>query len=389
MAIETLNSFLLFLILPHLLTYLLYFVLKYTQLLYICIRATFRISSTFFKRLRTRPLSLAVDYSALTRGDPVDLNLIDVVLFSISLFYFCCCFCCCCCTKENLCCKAWKKAKHYRSKLDRWMIKILLGKQEGVVERFEDYKNDELDDDGLPKLYIRNKLLTPYEANVLALLIITFGILIAVTAFDLFFLDITHTCSENPKIYCFLINLTNLALNGSESDLNITNERITDCQYYWNNENISATFLCFRWAYKSEITSGAVGGLITIFRITVMITTGLFIGCCEKAIENPSKRDRNMFWIHIFRNLLALIVGCVEVTFAITFALTVQASLNSEEDSGSDMLGLLFQKHGNQVILIFGILGTCLLLPVEEYARSSIEQEHSSEEHQLNPSGND
>ena len=383
MAIETLNNFLLFLILPHAFTYVFYILLKYVQLLYATVRATYTICKRFVID-RTKS-SLVNAYSALTREDSADfsLNLIDVILFGISLFYFCCCCCCCCCTKENICCKAWKEAKYYRSKLDRWMIKILLGKQEGVVERFKDsYKNDELDGNRLPKLYIHNKLLTPYEANVLALMIITFGLLIAVTAFDLFFLDITHTCSENPKIYCFVTNLTIFAVNGS---VNITNERVTDCQYYWNNENISATFLCFRWAYNLEITGAAIGGLITMFRITVMITTGLIIAGLEKCIE---KSADTIIWIHIIRNFLAVLVGCLEVSLAVGFAFSI-VSINSEEDSGSDMLTIFFQKHGNKVVLIIGIIGTCLLLPLEEYARSSTKQEHSSEEHQLNPSAYD
>ena len=251
------------------------------------------------------------------------------------------------------------------------MIKILLGRQEGVVERFEDsYMNDELDRDGIPRLYIRNKLLAPYEVNVLALLIITFGIIIAITVFDIFFLDITHTCAENPKIYCFITTLT---VNGSRSDLNNTNERITDCQKYWNNEDITATFTCFRWAMDFKITTAAVGGLITFFRYTVKITTGLLIACLEvlQSCSTPCCKKVVSFCAHHItkiRRVLATLVGFIEIGLAMFVGSNFVYYYNEDE---TDEFTNFFYKNGNQLVLFCGIIATCLLLPLEDYASST------------------
>ena len=124
-----------------------------------------------------------------------------------------------------------------------------------MVKRFNTYKDDEYID-GIPTLYIHNKRLTPGEISVLALLIITFLLLILITAFDLFFINIAYVCTSNPGIYCFV------------TDLNITNKRITDCQH-WNESEV--TIVCFQWAYNSKATIAAVGGLLTFFQYTVRI----------------------------------------------------------------------------------------------------------------------
>ena len=94
--------------------------------------------------------------------------------------------------------------------LQRSIIKLLLGREASMVKRFHTYKDDEYIN-GIPTLYIHNKRLTPGEISVLALLIITFLLLIPITVFDLFFINITYICTSNPGIYCFV------------TDLNITN----------------------------------------------------------------------------------------------------------------------------------------------------------------------
>ena len=348
MAFETFSDFLLFILWPHYITYLFYVMVKYTQFVFAKIAAT--------------------------KG----YDLIDILLFLLSFLWCCCCCCCCCCycteDEENICSLSWKKAMHYRLVLDRSLIKLLLGKQDGVVERFNTYRNDELDDDDLPKLYTRNKELTPYEAYLLALLIFTFGILIGITAFDLYFLDITHSCTEDPALHCFVARLEYLSANATELDQNVTNERVTDCQYWTANDNISVGFTCFRWAFNSEITIAAVGGLITLFRIAVTVTTGILISCSEKLISRSTDMNGTIKKIKAVRVLIASIAGIIEMFLALTFGISFAYLLSSDE---SNPVTRFYRMHGNQLVLIFGILGTCLFLPLEEYARSSIEQRRS------------
>ena len=63
-----------------------------------------------------------------------------------------------------------------------------------MVERHHnDYQPDE-DSEGRPfaLIYIRNKSLSSTEVGVLTTLIWTFGLLIGITAFDMFFLDVSR-----------------------------------------------------------------------------------------------------------------------------------------------------------------------------------------------------
>ena len=232
-----------------------------------------------------------------------------------------------CCSKTRRCCCCLLLHKFMR-----WVITLVLGREEGVVERFKDYyRNDELDENGLPALYIRNKKLEPYEVNLLAVLLITFGLIIAVTAFDLFLFDVTYTCTDNPDIYCFVTD----SLNGSESDLNITNERITDCQY-WNSESISGrfTFTCFRSAYNTEATLAAVGGLITLFQYTVKVTTEIFITSFKKLITSECfKRNNMIFIIKTIRILIGFFVFLLEMFSGLVFSRAFLSLLKQEQNS--------------------------------------------------------
>ena len=119
--------------------------------------------------------------------------------FSLFCLLTCCCFCCCCCN----CCKRadnlLTKVVKYNLKFGRWLIKLLLGREEGVVERHhDDYQPDE-DSKGKPfaPIYIRNTLLSSTEVTILSTLVFTFGLLIGITAFDIFFLDVSGKDRRN------------------------------------------------------------------------------------------------------------------------------------------------------------------------------------------------
>ena len=227
------------------------------------------------------------------------------------------------------------------------------------MRRFNTYKDDEYIN-GLPTLYIRNKRLTLGEINILGLLIITFFLLILITAFDLFFIKITYVCTDDPGIYCFV------------TDVNTTNQRITDCQY-WSNES-EFIIICFQWVYNSKATIAAVGGFITFFQYTVRIIAGILIAlsgflakkCCGKCT------------LKILRLCLATIVAGIEIVFA---SILLPLSFASRAYSKDNIITAFFIKYGNQLLLLGGILGTCLFLSLEEYA-SSIEQQPILREHQ-------
>ena len=129
------------------------------------------------------------------------------------------------------------KAINLSLKFDRWLIKLLLGREEGVVERHhDDYRPDE-DSQGKPyaPIYIRNKSLSHSEIGIMTTLVLMFGLLIGITAFDIFFLDVSYACTDDRSFSCFVVPVD---VNANKTELGITNKRIGSCSQ-WENSNIS------------------------------------------------------------------------------------------------------------------------------------------------------
>jgi hypothetical protein len=115
-------------------------------------------------------------------------------------------------------------------------MKLLLGR-EGVVERHrDDYRPDE-DSEGQPftPIYIRNKSLSSNEVGILSTLVWTFGLLICITAFDIYFLDVSYVCTDDKSFSCFVLPVD---VNANKTELGTTNQRIDSCSP-WENTNIS------------------------------------------------------------------------------------------------------------------------------------------------------
>ena len=277
-------------------------------------------------------------------------------------------------------------------KFNRFLVKILFGPKEGVVERFPVYKKDEKDKYGIPKLYIRNKELSHNEISILAVLIMTFGLLAAITAWDSYFLDESFTCTEKPGISCFPLTIDTVA----NSDLNLAdaqNQRITNCSY-WDNKNVSSrvTFICFEWIFDSKGVISDVGGLLTMFLITIKIVSSGSLTCLNWAIkrsiegEKEGNTGRVIFYFRILRHLAVSLAALLELIIVLGVAHMFAEILDTDSKLISNNFFIFFFKHGKQILLIFGIFSTLLLLPLEEYA---LAEEPSPTVEERVPPGND
>jgi hypothetical protein len=232
-----------------------------------------------------------------------------------------------------------------------------------VVERHsDDYQPDE-DSKGKPfaPIYIRNKSLTPTEVTILTTLVFTFGLLICITAFDIYFLDMSYGCTDDRRFRCFVLP-GNIYTNKSE--LGITNKRISNCSQ-WENTNISdqVYVICYKWVYNFKGVTVAVGALLTVFKVTIKATISIFISLNAYLHENDYftvTKDK----LKRIRRVLAGIVFGIE--------LTILAIVTSFICGGFERYIMI--EHGNQVVLIFGIITTCLLLPIEEYIEDQTQQ---------------
>ena len=362
MAYESLSDYEDFSYWPHFLVYEIYVFLKY-----VAIVVVFNLS--FIPKLKNH------------------FTVVHLLLVSISLAASCF-FCFICCFQHD---KFWNFFHRFNNnifscsaKFSHFLVKTLFGPKEGVVNRFGDYKEDREDgESGLPKLYVRKKELTHNEVSHLALLFFAFCLLAGITAFDVYFLEETYVCSDDPSIYCYPLAIDT---NADNFDLNLTQAQehpITDCSF-WNSENVSSrvTFRCFRWIYNSKAVVASVGGLITLFLLTVKVTALISIAFAKMIIKKVTC-ERNLKCcsreyvmnaqkcLKVIRITFLGFAAVVESVYA-SFLISKEVNINH-----SNKFYELFDDHSNQILLSVGIFTTMMLLPVEEYASASIEGDYS------------
>ena len=239
MEFKVLDDFVSFIFVPHLMVYI----------IYITIKCHVSVSLEVLCNL--------IDHHKLD----CDEDSAHFSLFCI-LTFGCFCGCCgnCCCFANDL----FVTVIEYSLNFDRWLIKLLLGRGGGVIERHHDaYRPDE-ESNGKPfaPIYIRYKRLNSFEVNMLSTLLFTFGLVIGITAFDIYFLDVLHACTDDRSYSCFVSPVDPLANN---AELGITTDRINSC-IPWENVSISdqVYVVCYKWIYNFKGVTVAVRGWLTV-----------------------------------------------------------------------------------------------------------------------------
>ena len=332
MAFDTFDEFIDFILLPHVVVYNLYVHAKYI-----------RIISSSFRNVDSQPSSI-------------------LYLLTCGCFFHCCCNCCC--SASNV----LKKAVEYNLKFDRWLIKLFLGRAEGVVERHhDDYRPDE-ESEGrtFAPIYIRNKSLSHTEVGALTTLILTFGLLIGITAFDIYFLDVSHVCTDDRSFSCFAIPFD---IHANKSELGITNQRINNCSQ-WENTNISdqVYFVCYKWVYDFKGVTVVVGALISLFQLAVKAITSIFISICACLHNSDRCTKKTLKYIRYMCSATAFIIEEMIILFVMILTIFYF------DGRVYGTVVRFMTEHGNQVLLIFGIITTCLWLPIEDYIQDTNQQ---------------
>ena len=292
-----------------------------------------------------------------------------------------CCFCCCnCCHKEP---GRWTSSQskwiHLITKFNRYVVKTFLGPGEGLVKKAAIHKNDfeEEDEYGVPKLFIRDKELSHREISNFSLIIFIFGLLALANLWDSLLQESTmNICSIEHNRYCFPI------ITSTDYSMDVDIRPITNCSH-WNSEDISnlVTFQCYQWMFTFTDKVASIGGLLTIFVLVVKVifSTALSVidQVVEKCVRSPSEEPSHfkvklvtlVGFIRLGRTVLALILYCAEVVIAIMGTRT-------------DFI------VGSEIVLVFGVATSGLLLPLEEYALTTespkLCQQHEQSDQQPN-----
>ena len=306
-------------------------------------------------------------------------DLLSILILLVSCCYGCLC-CCACCGSE--CCGSESCGEKIsdcftsfvyknRTKFDRWVVNIFLGKEDRIVSRVNDYKLDTEDELKVPHLYIRNHQLHHIDIRVLTLIVISFGLLTVGSVWNTFIFNVTHICTDDhPNIYCFALP------SEYGSNIDVSKERITNCSY-WSHSN-EVQFTCFQYAYNMQGALATFGGLLALFQLAMTIITSVLLALIDCIISCAGQNKEGIYercksGIKIFRFIISIVIGLTEISVAIF----ITAALPKiDEENVSLVIGFL-QHHGDQVLLIIAIIGTIPLLPLEEYYTPQVDADRS------------
>ena len=167
--------------------------------------------------------------------------------------------------------------------LSAWMVRIIFG-SEGVSEKKEEVTGHGGSTQVAKKaIYINGKEMKAIDVNILGAIIVCFGLLVAITAYNTYLLEVTNTCSEDPAIHCFPLLTNDSEIITPKSDLATP---ITNCSE-WTESSISpyVTFQCFHYVFNANAALAVAGGLLALFtfvmRTTISIFIKLFECCCH------------------------------------------------------------------------------------------------------------
>ena len=225
---------------------------------------------------------------------------------------------------------------------------------------------------GVKSLYIHGIELHTNELLMLSVVAVPFIITIATTFWDRFLLKQTISCTEDPDVYCFPLAIPPT----TNSDLNITSgtTRITDCSKWMTSDiSMNVTFRCFECVNNLEDAFAALGGLITIFKLAIKLgITALiqFTQCIVKMLMccciDTSESAINKF--KYTRITLGLILAAVEIVLAFVLGISyAQHRLSHGSLIDHESTIYIVFDHINEPLVLFGIVTTSLLLPLEEY----------------------
>ena len=319
----------------------------------------------------------------------------------------------------------WK----YTMKLMAKIVDALFGAPLGVIERHKDeYKINDEDEHEIQTLYIRKNSMTYADVTILAMVTLTFLLVIFTSFWDRFWIDESNNCVIDPETYCYPIPIhpeSRASLNIPES----ANRRIDNCSM-WQDLNTAGkiTFRCFKFAYNLGDALGAVGGLTTIFTVTTRLITRMMITlakcikdqqsnvnksidtkcdgdssksddgrtkccrCCSQClvlcclcncykkqnqetgsmshpIDSSQYPTYNTWILRVILSVLLLLMD-TSASIIISFFYFVDIIFGYQNHVFSNMIFRNVFKNLNKLVLPFGVISTILLLPFERYTDS-------------------
>lgn len=250
------------------------------------------------------------------------------------------------------------------TKLSGWFVRLVFGKSEGVSED----KSDKAALKAYGKiLYINNKKMRKLDINILGTIVLCFGLLLFITAYSTYLLEVSHTCSEDTAIYCF----PQLIGQNENESLVITEDElmypITDCSQ-WVNSTIGplVTFQCFRYAYNLQAALATAGGLLALFVVAMRVTMSIILKIFTLGKDCPKCLQVLQIVAVIILILLDIITSLVVMSFQLHASF---GEIETEQDPTAQKTASYIADNGIQFLIIIGTATLLLLVNWTKYAK--------------------
>ena len=267
-----------------------------------------------------------------------------------------------CCGK---CCGCWKIIQKIWRKYSSWLIRIVFGGTEGVSENDRTLDADE---HGIGKVYIRGNLVEKENLDLLGAITTCFFLLLLLTMYSTYLLEVTFHCSDDPAIYCF-------ERSQNYDDDGTKNPRITNCSVFEDSDISTPKHVqCFRYAFNAKEALAIGGGLLAIFTISMRFLISFFSNAWNKLSSCCSFLQKLVYVGFVILTLFNLAATVVVATLVLASRLD---SLESSNAPVAEETAAYLADNGVQFIIIMSTVELLLLIDWDKFKRSDTTYEES------------
>jgi hypothetical protein len=245
------------------------------------------------------------------------------------------------------------------TKFNGWLVRLVFGRSEGIPD-------DTAGQGCIIPLQEGKNIVKSQDIVILGTIVICISLLIGIAAYGVYLLEVTHTCSEDPAIYCF----PRFIDERNPENPNITAAEmkypITDCSV-WVNSSIAPliTFQCFKYAFNAQAALATAGGLLAFFTVAMRATISIFLKlfgckCCDDS-------NRCIKFLQIIMVIMLLLFNGIFATVVMSFQLASKLEMLPEMTPVAQQIGSYLTDNGLQLLIFTGTANLLLLISWKEY----------------------
>ena len=247
-----------------------------------------------------------------------------------------------------------------------WLVKTLFLQSEAFSKsRNEDGKKSK-------GIFINGKRMDNTDINILGVIIFCLSLLIGIAAYDIYLLEISHICSDDQAIHCFvdhsdLRDAANPNTSGPTQFFPVSN-----CSYWTDDPDIASkiTFVCYVYTFNATDAMVATGAMLALFVIAMRIIVSIILSAVGALHKRGCNKCLTVVQVVAAITLLATDNGIAMSVLASRLADNLSASLDKSDEFPIAREAVVYiSEHGIQLLTIFGTATLLLLVNWKRYVQ--------------------